>query len=166
MREALFIKFFIDITPFLIKLAWLFILNSNLEEELGSRLGGLKFGIDDEGNYGYIKVGADTVTHFKNNYSVTHLLNYPGYDTSNYMTTDRDYIAVIFMLSFGLSNHSNWINGSSCSSGTRVVCTYFTHIHTAYGGNDNYLGVSIYKDVLKGSSIRNYMTTAYGIYES
>ena len=39
-------------------------LNSNLEEELSSRLGGLKFGIDAEGNYGYIKVGADTVTPF------------------------------------------------------------------------------------------------------
>ena len=39
-------------------------LNSNFEEELGSRLGGLTFGIDAEGNYGYIKVGADTVTPF------------------------------------------------------------------------------------------------------
>lgn len=28
-------------------------------------LGGLKFGIDENGNYGYIKVGADTVTPFK-----------------------------------------------------------------------------------------------------
>ena len=44
-------------------------LNSNLEEELAlelsSRLGGLRFGVDAEGNYGYKKVGADTVIPFK-----------------------------------------------------------------------------------------------------
>ena len=39
--------------------------NSNLEEELSSRLGGLRFGVDAEGNYGYKKVGADTVIPFK-----------------------------------------------------------------------------------------------------
>ena len=32
MRDALFIKFFICIIPFLIKLAWLFILNSNVND--------------------------------------------------------------------------------------------------------------------------------------
>lgn len=40
-------------------------LNSNLEEELGNSLGGLRFGIDSAGNYGYKKVGADTVIPFK-----------------------------------------------------------------------------------------------------
>lgn len=33
---------------------------------LNSSLGGLQFGVDDDGNYGYIKAGADTVTPFKN----------------------------------------------------------------------------------------------------
>lgn len=32
---------------------------------LNSNLGGLKFGIDEDGNYGYIKDGADTVTPFR-----------------------------------------------------------------------------------------------------
>ena len=141
-------------------------LSSNLEAELSSRLGGLRFGIDADGNYGYKEVGADTVIPFKGNYIVTHLLNYPGYGAYNSMTTDRDYIAVIFMLSAGVGNVYNWITRSSCSSGTQVVCTCFTHVNAGYGEYDSYLGVNIYKDVLKGSSISNYMTTAYGIYES
>ena len=33
-------------------------------QELNSSFGGLKFGIDSDGNYGYIKAGADTVTPF------------------------------------------------------------------------------------------------------
>lgn len=52
--------YFIEIDQ---KLNWS--LNSNLEEELSSRLGGLRFGVDAEGNYGYKKVGADTVIPFK-----------------------------------------------------------------------------------------------------
>ena len=32
--------------------------------ELNSNLGGLKFGVDSDGNYGYIKAGADSVTPF------------------------------------------------------------------------------------------------------
>lgn len=49
-------------------------LNSNLKSnvnelelnvnQLEANLGGVKFGIDSEGNYGYIKAGADTVTPF------------------------------------------------------------------------------------------------------
>ena len=33
--------------------------------ELNSNLGGIRFGVDEEGNWGYIKAGADTVTPFK-----------------------------------------------------------------------------------------------------
>ena len=33
---------------------------------LNNSLGGLKFGVDSNGNYGYIKAGADTVTPFSN----------------------------------------------------------------------------------------------------
>lgn len=39
-----------------------FISNSTLSDDLG----GVRFGIDDQGRYGYIKVGADTVTPFRN----------------------------------------------------------------------------------------------------
>lgn len=34
-------------------------------KELNSSLGGLRFGVDSSGNYGYIKAGADSVTPFK-----------------------------------------------------------------------------------------------------
>lgn len=53
--------YFIEIDQ---KLNWS--LNSNFEEELGNSLGGLRFGIDAEGNYGYKEVGADTVIPFRN----------------------------------------------------------------------------------------------------
>ena len=36
-------------------------------DELNSNLGGMKFGIDSNGNYGYIKAGADSVTPFSSN---------------------------------------------------------------------------------------------------
>ena len=36
-------------------------------DTLNSNLGGMKFGIDSNGNYGYIKAGADSVTPFSSN---------------------------------------------------------------------------------------------------
>ena len=42
------------------------LLYSALNSNLADSLGGITFGVDDNGNYGYIKVGADTVTPFKN----------------------------------------------------------------------------------------------------
>ena len=41
-----------------------------LQEQINNvndRLDGIRFGIDEDGNYGYYKVGADSVTPFKNN---------------------------------------------------------------------------------------------------
>ncbi|MCQ2770336.1 MAG: hypothetical protein MJ236_00855 [Clostridia bacterium] len=38
---------------------------TKVDSELGN-FGGLRFGIDADGNYGYFKVGADSVTPFKN----------------------------------------------------------------------------------------------------
>lgn len=37
---------------------------------LNSSLGGMKFGIDSNGNYGYIKAGADTVIPFKSDFEL------------------------------------------------------------------------------------------------
>lgn len=42
-------------------------------EQLNSNLGGLKFGTDAEGNYGYIKDGADTVTPFRGKIVIPYL---------------------------------------------------------------------------------------------
>lgn len=35
-------------------------------DAINSNFGGMTFGVDDDGNYGYIKAGADTVIPFKN----------------------------------------------------------------------------------------------------
>ena len=41
-----------------------------MEFILNNNLGGIKFGIDENGNYGYKKAGADTVTPFKTVYKL------------------------------------------------------------------------------------------------
>lgn len=49
-------------------------LSANMGHTLNANMGGLKFGYDADGNYGYYKVGADTLTPFKSggfNYDVT-----------------------------------------------------------------------------------------------
>ncbi len=53
-------------------MAWLCIYarNSNLADSLG----GLTFGVDADGNYGYIKAGADTVTPFSSQNAYTYNL--------------------------------------------------------------------------------------------
>ena len=43
---------------------------SELNGNLADSLGGITFGVDDDGNYGYIKAGADTVTPFKSGSSL------------------------------------------------------------------------------------------------
>lgn len=46
-----------------------------------SSLGGLKFGIDSDGNYGYIKDGADSVTPFKSSTNCTITLKMPWHSS-------------------------------------------------------------------------------------
>ena len=50
-------------------------------EEQNKNMGGLRFGVDASGNYGYIKDGADTVTPFKKGYEDT-----PGTATAKMLT--------------------------------------------------------------------------------
>ena len=40
-------------------------IDQKLNWSLNSNLGGIRFGIDTDGNYGYKEVGADTVIPFK-----------------------------------------------------------------------------------------------------
>lgn len=53
-------------------------------KQVNDSLGGLQFGIDENGNYGYIKAGADTVTPFSGKLNIK---------TSNFST--NDYIDII-----------------------------------------------------------------------
>lgn len=49
-------------------------LNGNLVDSLG----GITFGVDADGNYGYIKAGADTVTPFKTGVSISQYIPHSG----------------------------------------------------------------------------------------
>lgn len=57
---------------------------------LNSNLGGLRFGIDADGNYGYKKVGADTVTPFSSGASFARM--YLGSTSQDY---DPHYLPII-----------------------------------------------------------------------
>ena len=104
----------------------------------------------------------------KGSYNIIKLLAYPGYGGYNSMTADKDYIAVIFMVIANTgANVSTWKDRCSCSDGSLVENTYFNHTGTGNGsGGNNYLGVKIYINIPKDSSISNCMSTVYGIYES
>lgn len=53
-------------------------------DEQNKNMGGLRFGVDADGNYGYIKDGADTVTPFKKGYEDT-----PGTATAADITVGK-----------------------------------------------------------------------------
>lgn len=65
---------------------------------LNSSLGGLQFGIDEDGNYGYIKAGADTVTPFSSN----NTLYYTGIPIEEFTITAKTvYIAFYSTTTWG-----------------------------------------------------------------
>ena len=61
--------------------------------ELNSSLGGLQFGVDENGNYGYIKAGADSVTPFKSGaeYSNAIMISTHYHYSNNTTITDITY---------------------------------------------------------------------------
>lgn len=87
-------------------------LNSNFDEELGSRLGGIRFGIDEDGNYGYKKVGADTVTPFSrdinigDNFTVTLTGSHNKLTTASVCYIDKTTIYLLGDVSLGNANCS------------------------------------------------------------
>ena len=50
---------------------------SSLSSRLSDSLGGMTFGVDEDGNYGYIKAGADSVTPFRN--GITKIASFSGH---------------------------------------------------------------------------------------
>ena len=91
-------------------------------KEVNNRFGGLKFGVDSDGNYGYIKAGADTVTPFKSgdcsiqvfasNYNNNHSSIY-GNDLG-YISNGRIYASCNVDVILSLSNTNNayaYVNG-------------------------------------------------------
>lgn len=63
--------------------------------QLNNSLGGLQFGIDENGNYGYIKAGADTVTPFKSGFQIIDLGEGTSFDIkTNYPKVDYTSLTV------------------------------------------------------------------------
>lgn len=103
------------------------------------------FGIDSEGNYGYIKEGADTVTPFKLNIKRTrifsgnslypHTVNLKGYEGYKQFTINNFAIsnAQITHTPFSRKqdNYGNILGGYNASTGILTLnqsTTYFTDI--------------------------------------
>ena len=92
--------------------------------EVSDSLGGLQFGIDENGNYGYIKAGADTVTPFS---------------SGNYLTAENtDHTSN--------TAHSLSLNTQSISNGILVV--YSTIQATGANGSVNISGATIEETIV------------------
>ena len=117
-------------------------------------LNGISFGIDDEGNYGYIKVGADSVTPFRSDYFFLNSMETSVYDAPmniGYITvtipTDDCYIlyGTTYAVEHGVAMRTNSQTSFSISSGV-------TPLFEATTGNNNLIGL-VHCRGLKGKSL-------------
>lgn len=75
---------------------------NDLEKRISDAFGGVSFGVDADGNYGYIKAGADTVIPFKKGGDLQNVkIDYLGFGT-NYWTIQNssavnNYVQVTYM---------------------------------------------------------------------
>ena len=121
---------------------------------LNNSFGGLKFGVDSNGNYGYIKAGADSVTPFRSDYFFLNSMGTSVYDAPKNMSyitvtipTDDCYILYGTSTSnnFGVEMRTNSQTSFSISSGV-------TKLFEATTGNNNLIGL-IHCSGLKGKSL-------------
>ena len=159
--------YFIEIDQ---KLNWS--LNSNLKANFQAGVDSIYDAVVAKGSTPASKSLSDVIAAINNiktkgNYGATRILEYPGYQSRNFMTADKDYIAVIFMISSALSasNAGAWVYQCSCNGGSEGDWIVFDHAGTEAAGGHSYIGIKVYIDVPKGSSISNYMATTYGVYE-
>ena len=89
-----------------------------------------KFGIDADGNYGYIKEGADTVTPFKVGYDIE---NYKITTISTAVTCNDCIIGKTYMIlyapwsSYGVSTAQGYLSITSCSGCETPTLLYSTN---------------------------------------
>lgn len=137
-------------------------------KQINDSLGGVKFGITADGEYGYHKEvdGADTVVPFSSGIKgVELILDYPGYGQTNYTTTNKNYQMVVFViLPSTYTNTSGWLDRCSCSSGSNGGKTFIPFENQGFSGNNTYMAFKKYFDVKKGANINNFMCKVYGIY--
>lgn len=123
-------------------------------KNVNNSFGGMKFGIDSDGNYGYIKAGADSVTPFRSDYFFLNSMKTSVYNATldmGYITvtipTDDCYI--LYGTTFGVDNgvamRTNSQTSFSISSGV-------TPLFEAIAGNNNLIGL-VHCRGLKGKSL-------------
>lgn len=105
---------------------------SALNSDLADSLGGITFGVDADGNYGYIKAGADTVTPFKKE---TKLPTITTYLQQRVTYAESDWTAFLMI---NIPNGYTKLTISQASSNT-----FQAHFHGAsqsvvITGNGNY----------------------------
>lgn len=114
----------------------------------------MKFGIDSDGNYGYIKAGADSVTPFRSDYFFLNSMETSVYNATmntGYITvtipTDDCYIlyGTACAVDNGVAMRTNSQTSFSISSGV-------TPLFEATAGNNNLIGL-VHCRGLKGKSL-------------
>lgn len=103
--------------------------NSTIPSELGQTITGaltnipFRFGIDSNGDYGYYKVGADSVSPFKSGLTNYLLYHDSGHPKSSTYTLQSDYQIVQLMLAS--SNNTSSVTASlSCTGLHNVINDY------------------------------------------
>lgn len=91
-------------------------------KEVNSSLGGLKFGIDTDGNYGYIKAGADTVIPFKSGQNVSFTYTYTGQLCQN--ANQNVWHTISLPINFVIKDETITISGSDAVSSGMVTEKY------------------------------------------
>ncbi len=99
---------------------------ASVHNELKTSLGGMTFGVDAAGRYGYIKAGADTVTPFKiipDNFNISFDFHaYANYDYANVRIPTLGYKHLY--VSIQPSLHFKAINIKLCNSSNNIIKTY------------------------------------------
>ena len=121
------------------------LLYSALNSDLADSLGGITFGIDADGNYGYIKAGADTVTPFKSGGEIKILESKTNQPASEHCKNSQSYDAYyrIGTLDFGTFENpvcivfslSNWSLSStnSLAYGPHIILNYKSPVTPGQG---------------------------------
>ena len=133
---------------------WTKVTVANEITSVNNSFGGLKFGVDSNGNYGYIKAGADSVTPFRSDYFFLNNLESNEYNASMNSSsitvtipTNDCYILYGTSTSnnFGVEMRTNSQTSFSISSGV-------TKLFEATTGNNNLIGL-VHCRGLKGKSL-------------
>ena len=133
---------------------WTNVSVANEITSVNNSFGGMKFGIDSNGNYGYIKAGADSVTPFRSDYFFLNSMETSVYNasvnsSSITVTIPTNDCYILYGTStntnFGVEMRTNSQTSFSISSGV-------TKLFEATTGNNNLIGL-IHCSGLKGKSL-------------